>query len=154
MVHVAIQNQSCIKRLYRRKSLQELAARMCKGEGLRGDVEVSLLFCDDAFIKDLNRDYRNKNIATDVLSFEQESTPQMKGPRLLGDIVISLETIARRNKQQRRAMAEELKLLYCHGLLHLLGYDHATKKEKERMQQLQAQYLGCSPEAAWIGDPA
>ena len=154
MVHLAIQNQSTIKRLYKRATLQNLAETICQGEELQEDAELSVLFCDDPFIKELNHQYRNKNQATDVLSFEQEPTPGLEGPRVLGDIVISLETIQRRCQQQRSVMTAELKLLFCHGLLHLLGHDHASKKDKEHMQQLQAHYLGCTPEAAWIADKA
>ena len=154
MVHLIIQNQSGIKRLYNTTTLRALAETVCRGEGLQSDAEISLLLCDDPFIQTLNHKYRNKNTPTDVLSFEQGNTPGQEGPCILGDIVISLETIQCRCQEQRSAMVEELKLLFCHGLLHLLGHDHATNKTKAQMQQLQARYLGCTSEAAWIADKA
>jgi probable rRNA maturation factor len=151
-VLVGIRNESIRKRLYRRAGLLALAERICKGEGLTGTVEVSLLFCDDDFITDLNRRYRRKNSPTDVLSFEQSPSAGM-GPRVLGDIVISLETAERNCGGDRALMRDEVNLLFCHGLLHLLGHDHGTAFEKQRMTERQARYLGTSHDAAWHFGP-
>ena len=89
-----------------------------------------------------------RNEATDVLSFEQES-PKNMDKILLGDIVISLETVQRYCGGDRDAMRTELNLLFCHGLLHLLGYDHGKKADKLTMQQKQAEYLGIGLENVW-----
>lgn len=148
MVQLHLQNQSTRKRLYRRPALQQLAERVCTGESLENDVEISVLFCDDTLIQDLNRTYRRKNAPTDVLSFPQED-PGLPGAQVLGDIVISLETVERQCDSDHLAMVEEVRLLFCHGLLHLLGYDHATRETREHMAARQAEYLGVSKKAAW-----
>lgn len=152
-IHLLIRNSSQRKRFHRRDVLQWLADRVCTGEGVQDEVELSLLFCDDAFITDLNRTYRHKDAPTDVLSFGQDAeSSQTSGPRVLGDIVISLETVERHcagASDLRLAMRKEVCLLFCHGLLHLLGADHATAQAREAMNAKQAQYLGVTKEAAW-----
>lgn len=147
-VLLSVRNDSARKRLYRRDTLTQLAEKICKGEGMNGKAELSLLFCDDPFIRELNKQYRDTNKATDVLSFEQEAMPGAK-VRLLGDIVISLETVARYCRDNRQEMRQEVHLLFCHGVLHLLGYDHATKKERQTMQTRQSKYLDVDLDAAW-----
>ncbi len=110
-----------------------------------------MLLCDDAYIADLNRAYRGKRGPTDVLSFEYESIPgtDVEGP-LLGDIVISLETVERRCGGAREAMRHEVRLLFCHGVLHLLGQEHDTAAERRAMVGKQARYLDVTIEEAWI----
>lgn len=153
MVRLCISNESAEKRLYRRDVLTRLAEEICRGEQEgAAEVEVSVLFCDDEQIRALNARYRNKDVATDVLSFEQAAGP-VPGIRLLGDIVISLETVAGRNGQDRAAMRDDVRLLFCHGMLHLLGYDHGTAAERRVMNVKQAHYLGVPMEAAWRTDP-
>lgn len=149
-LRVDIQNRSAVLRLYRSEHLRALAERVCAGEGVSGEIEVSLVLCDDPHIAALNSSYRGKQGPTDVLSFPQESgtTP---GFRALGDIVISLETVGRRCDGDRAAMRRELDLLFCHGLLHLLGYDHHTASAQAAMRARQAHYLSWSEAEAWIG---
>ena len=148
-LNLELRNESRFKHLYRRDVLRELAARVCRGEGLRDRaVEVSVLLCDDAFIAELNLQYRKKAQPTDVLSFGQDAM-RFHGARVLGDIVISLETVADRCVGDRGAMRAEVKLLFCHGLLHLLGAEHGNAKERKAMTEKQARYLGIEPEAAW-----
>lgn len=151
-VTLDIRNVSDRKRLYRRAALCRLAEKVCGGEGLEGDTELSLLFCDNDFMRALNKDFRNSNRPTDVLSFEQDRN-HYPGPQVLGDIVISLETAESNCQGDRTLMREEVCMLFCHGLLHLLGYDHATTKERTVMTGKQAQYLGISDDAAWRFGP-
>ncbi|MBI4560034.1 MAG: rRNA maturation RNase YbeY [Candidatus Hydrogenedentes bacterium] len=120
--------------------LRTLARHVCGGEGLETDVEISLVLCDDAFIRSLNRRYRRRDRATDVLSFGQ-SAPDACGPAVLGDIVISLETVAQRCGGDSGKAREEVRTLFCHGLLHLLGYDHVRTRERGEMTAKQAEYL-------------
>ena len=86
-VTLRISNESTRKRLYRRDVLTRLAGNILRGEDINQDVELSILFCDDPFIQQLNKQYRKKNAPTDVLSFEQEVVPS-DGPRMLVDIVV------------------------------------------------------------------
>ena len=90
-------------------------------------VEISIALIDDAAMQELNARYRGKNIPTDVLSFSQESTIQLPGvPRLLGDIVVSLDTAARQAEHAGHPLDDEVAQLVIHGVLHLLGYDDVT----------------------------
>lgn len=90
-------------------------------------VEVSVLLTDDAAIAALNAQYRGKDGPTDVLSFSQDAEFHAPGaPRLLGDIVISLDTAARQAANQGHTLDAEVCWLAIHGTLHLLGYDDAT----------------------------
>jgi probable rRNA maturation factor len=88
--------------------------------GLRG--EVSVLLTTDEGIRGLNRRFRGKNKATDVLSFPMEDS----GHGLAGDLAISVETAARQAAEQGHRLSVELRVLMLHGLLHLAGLDHET----------------------------
>jgi probable rRNA maturation factor len=153
-VEVNVRNESGRSGMYRRDVFRRLAERACAEEGLKGDVEVSVLLCDDATIRDLNRMYRDTDRPTDVLSFGQDSAGE-DAYTVLGDIVISLETVEERcphspGSARMKALRQEVKLLFCHGLLHLLGHDHATGETRRAMAERQAQLLGVSPEDAWL----
>jgi probable rRNA maturation factor len=149
-VHLNLRNESGRKGvgLFRRDTLASLAQRVCQGENLSGEAELSLLFCTDAFIQELNRNYRHKNAPTDVLSFGQPKE-QFQGIPVLGDIVISLDTVDRYCKSDRLAMRDEIRLLFCHGLLHLLGAEHQTKAGQLTMHRKQAMYLYRDLESTW-----
>ena len=151
-VKLRIRNESTRKRLYRGDALTRLANGILGFESIETPAELSILFCDDSFMTELNKEYRNKNKTTDVLSFEQENMPGQE-PRVLGDIIISLETVESNCHGQAPAMRDEVRMVVCHGLLHLLGYDHGTQEEKIIMHQKQAEYLGVSETAAWDFGP-
>ena len=98
----------------------------------RGELALSLVV--DAEIRRLNREWREVDAPTDVLSFSmREGEGGALHPELLGDVVISVETAARQARASGRALEEELLHLAVHGLAHLLGYDHATADEEKRM---------------------
>jgi probable rRNA maturation factor len=157
-LYLTVQNRSTRKRLYRKDDLLALAARILEGEQRLNPCEVSLVFCDDAFIRELNLEYRDEDCPTDVLSFPQDfpmpSLPEGAGmpPELLGDIIISLETVDRFHQGDLRRMKDEVLLLFCHGMLHLLGDDHPNKKRRAAMQAKQASYLGWPAGVAWPED--
>lgn len=103
-------------------------------EGFDKDVEVSVTFTDNEQIKELNNQYRNKNSATDVLSFpmyDDISSAKEIEPLPLGDIVISLERAALQGYHLFHSIYHEVAFLTVHSTLHLLGYDHETSKEDE-----------------------
>ena len=84
-VQVRVRNESHHKKLVRADALQRHAGRICRAEGLREALEISVLLCDDTRIRELNRTYRATDRATDVLSFEQDC-PEGIEPRPLGDL--------------------------------------------------------------------
>ena len=99
--------------------------------------EISLLFTGDAFIQKLNKEYRGKDEPTDVLSFAQldnkEAFPSKGGRFYAGDIVISMETLAKNASYFGTSMNEELKRLLVHGILHLSGLDHENNNPDQPM---------------------
>ncbi len=147
-ISITATNASRLKQLYRRDALGRIASAAAAGEHLARDAEISVLLCDDERMQELNASWRGKNQATDVLSFPQAEV-QGVTPQPLGDIVISLETVERRCGGNRAAMRKEVCLLFCHGLLHLLGYTHDTQEQEEAMAKKQAEYLGWPLEEAW-----
>lgn len=99
-------------------------------------AELSIALVDDAAIHELNRDYRKKDKPTDVLAFameEGEPTPASGGARVLGDVIVSIETARKQARSRRRPLLDELTMLLAHGLLHLLGFDHQTDAEEREM---------------------
>ena len=107
-----------------------------------GDIEVSIVLCDDSFIHPLNREYRGKDQPTDVLSFAQrEGDFADPNDPMLGDIIVSLERAAKQAKSRKHPFSQELSLLLVHGLLHLLGYDHIEDDDAEIMEALEKELL-------------
>ena len=98
-------------------------------EALGEPRELSILLCSDAVIQALNRRYRGRDYATDVLSFPQDTMEA--GVAILGDIVISLPTATRNAEDVRRGAMMEALRLTVHGLLHLLGFDHGERGHYE-----------------------
>jgi probable rRNA maturation factor len=108
-------------------------------------VELSILLTTDEAIRGLNRAWRKKDSATDVLSFPAGEPPRgTPGRRPLGDVIISLDTARRQAREHRRTLASELELYLAHGLLHLLGHDHHRPAEARRMAELEERLLGTS----------
>jgi probable rRNA maturation factor len=114
--------------------LRRIADRMLAALRLE-HAELSVLLVDDDRMQVLNREHRQKDKPTDVLSFPQprprRSVPGM--PRLLGDVVISLPTALRQARSRKRELLPEVRFLLAHGILHLVGHDHATPAEKRLM---------------------
>jgi probable rRNA maturation factor len=101
--------------------------------------EVSVVLTDDAAIRTLNRDWRGIDKPTNVLSF-----PAAAGPgddRMLGDIVIAYETLARECHDEDRVFLQHLAHLTIHGFLHLMGYDHQTDSDADAMEGLESKIM-------------
>jgi len=109
-----------------------------------GDMELSIVLTDDAMIQQLNQEYRGIDSPTDVLSFGQQEMPG-PGPRVLGDLIISLQTAQRQADERGHALATEVRILLVHGLLHLLGYDHETPQERAEMAAAETTLLAALP---------
>ncbi|MDR1128830.1 MAG: rRNA maturation RNase YbeY [Treponema sp.] len=110
----------------------------------RDGWDLSILLCNDAYIRKLNAQYRGRDEATDVLSFSLgESCPDGEGGEryLPGDIVISLETLEENSRFFEVSFDEELRRVIIHGMLHLSGMDHETNGKSEPMLLLQEEIL-------------
>ncbi|KAL9230357.1 hypothetical protein vseg_005720 [Gypsophila vaccaria] len=104
-------------------------------------IELSLLLCNDEFIRKLNKEWRDEDHATDVLSMSQH-IPELELPVLmLGDIVISVETAARQAEERGHNLLDEIRILLVHGLLHLLGFDHELSEQAEEEMEKEEETL-------------
>ena len=107
-------------------------------------MELSLVFADDTFIQNLNRDYRTKDKPTNVLSFPQNE-PETLSPDddfiILGDVILSYETVAREAGEQDKSLRAHTAHLLTHGILHLLGHDHEDDMQANRMEGLEIRIL-------------
>jgi probable rRNA maturation factor len=130
------------------KELLERAARAVLDLSGVPDADLSIVLVDDARIQALNRDFLAHDAPTDVLSFPADEPDPETGRRYLGDVVISLVRAEEQAREHGHAAETEMQLLVVHGILHLLGHDHAEAGEKERMWAAQAgvlERLGISP---------
>jgi rRNA maturation RNase YbeY len=117
-----------------RARLRRRAAHLLRALGLDG-AELSIQLVDDGEIAELNRRYRKRRGATDVLSFSLvEGAHAEHGGALLGDVVISLETAERQAARGRRTLEQEVLRLLIHGALHLIGHDHVGAAEARAMR--------------------
>jgi len=110
------------------------------------DSELTIVLTDDSKVHELNRDYLGIDSPTDVLSFPASETDGSEidpetGARYIGDIVISLPYAARSAEKAGHPLESEVQLLVVHGVLHLLGHDHAKPGEKAKMWKAQAEIL-------------
>jgi len=113
-------------------------------EALRGRrqlrQQVNIVLFDESGARALNRQYRGKNYATNVLSWPYEPAPREK-TWLLGDLVLCPAVVAREAADQGKPLRDHYAHLTIHGVLHLLGYDHETPREAERMERLERRIL-------------
>jgi rRNA maturation RNase YbeY len=112
-----------------RRRLVKVVRRSLRIEGIDRSVEVSIVLTDDEEIRTLNKAYRGKDRATDVLAFSQvegEPVPEGEWPTPLGDVVISVKMAMRQAEERGHCFDDELELLVVHGILHLLGYEDET----------------------------
>lgn len=120
-------------------------------------VEVSIVLADDMEVAGLNRQFRRREGATNVLSFPAlpagdrslEFTDSGGPPVLLGDVVLAYETIAAEADDQGKSLGDHVTHLVIHGILHLLGYDHLDEAEAQIMEPLEIRALG----ALGVADP-
>ncbi len=137
-----------------------LAERVLDAEGVGHEVELSVVFVDEATITELNARYGGKAAATDVLSFPIDDEPPESGrhpdsggtgpgepsepdelPLLLGDVYICPSVAARNAPDHAGTYDDEMALLVVHGILHILGMDHVDNEEAEAMEQRERELL-------------
>jgi probable rRNA maturation factor len=105
------------------------------------DVNLSVVLTDNRRLHKLNLDYLGVDAPTDVLSFPASESDPETGARYIGDILISVPYATKSAKQAGNSLEAELQLLVVHGVLHLLGHDHAKPKEKAKMWKAQREIL-------------
>jgi len=115
-----------------KKDMKSVISALLHKLGLPDTTEISILFTDDKNMRIFNKSYRELDKTTDVLSFPQGFS---ENNHLLGDILISLDTAIRQSKTYQVDPEDEIDRLLVHGILHLLGYDHKKKKEREQMRE-------------------
>jgi len=116
-----------------REILEKLTDRTFRITG-RKEGDISLVFCDDDFIKNLNERYLHRHGPTDVLSFSmREGESSSPIDTVLGDIIISVDTAKRQAEKMQHSLQKEVMILFVHGLLHLLGYTHDSNDTHREM---------------------
>jgi len=105
------------------------------------DSDLSIVLTDNEHLQELNLNFLRIDAPTDVLSFPASETDPETGTRYIGDIIISVPRAQSQAEAAGHPLESEIQLLVVHGVLHLLGYDHAEPEEKSRMWQAQAEIL-------------
>nr|WP_289036732.1 rRNA maturation RNase YbeY [uncultured Allobacillus sp.] len=128
--------------------LEKLLDYAREKEEIDNDAELSVTIVDNETIQEINKQYRDKDQPTDVISFaleeHGEEEIEIRGddlPRHLGDIIISVEKANEQAKEYGHSFDRELGFLAVHGFLHLLGYDHMTTEEEKEMMERQDHLL-------------
>jgi probable rRNA maturation factor len=119
-------------------SFKKWAAAAVEGRILKGDLAIRVVDTKEAC--SLNRHYRGKDYATNVLSFPADLPPEMQVP-LLGDLVICAPVVAKEATEQGKSLAAHYAHLTIHGVLHLLGLDHEDEREAEAMELIERELL-------------
>ncbi|HAQ41481.1 MAG TPA: rRNA maturation RNase YbeY [Clostridiales bacterium] len=114
------------------KAVENAVETVLRTEGEEGNFEVSVSFVTNEEIRELNREYRNVDSETDVLSFPMDD--EFDGKIILGDIVISTQRIIEQANDFGHSLEREMIYLTVHSMLHLLGYDHMIGEEKDEMR--------------------
>lgn len=124
------------------RELVEAAARAAlRQQNAPAEADLTIVLTDDTQLHELNLEWMGIDAPTDVLSFPSEENDPETGHRYLGDILISTPRAALQAAALGHRPADEIQLLVVHGILHLLGHDHATAEEKNRMWAAQAAIL-------------
>ncbi len=105
------------------------------------NYEISFLMVNNAYIKELNSNYRSKDSATNVLSFPMIDSNSLKHENILGDVVISIDKILSESNDQKIEVYEYLAKICIHGILHLLGYDHISNNDYVAMNRLEEKII-------------
>jgi probable rRNA maturation factor len=134
--------QDSLLELLAKKDFFENAAQQAllyAGQGQ--EAELTVVLTDDAQVQELNRQFRNVDAPTDVLSFPAGEVDLDTGNLYLGDIIISIPRAQAQTLAEGHSLEDELRLLVVHGVLHLLGYDHADEEEKVAMWAAQTEII-------------
>lgn len=139
-MEVLINNQQKKIKINTRR-IKRLAREIMLFESLPDNSELSIVFCEDDFIQKLNHDYLGQNRPTDVISFPLPEGQVEAEVRLLGDIVINVDSACRQAEKMGHSLELEIVFLLVHGLLHLCGYDHDNTKRLKTMREREEQIV-------------
>jgi probable rRNA maturation factor len=140
-------NRACpqVEELIRQASRAALVggmAALCRSPA--GPIELGVTLTDAARQQQLNREFRRQDRSTNVLAFpvwEPRAGAPLGMPLLLGDVVLAFETVVREAAEQGKSIGDHLSHLVVHGVLHLLGYDHQTAADADKMEALEVSIL-------------
>jgi probable rRNA maturation factor len=135
MIHIESENS------FPQDLLERAARTALEHEAQSLDSELSIILTDDARLHELNLNYLGVDAPTDVLSFPASETDPETGARYIGDILISIPRAQTQADVAGHSLESEVQLLVVHGVLHLIGHDHAEAEEKTRMWKAQAEIL-------------
>jgi probable rRNA maturation factor len=121
--------------------LERAATAALQHESKSLDHDLSIVLTDNAHLHELNLNYLGVDSPTDVLSFPSSETDPETGARYIGDILISIPRAQTQAEAAGHSLEAEVQLLVVHGVLHLIGHDHAETEEKARMWKAQAEIL-------------
>ncbi|GLK81611.1 rRNA maturation RNase YbeY [Methylopila turkensis] len=107
----------------------------------RADAELAVTLADDARVRALNAEWREKDKPTNVLTFPAFEPDEMADAPMLGDVVLAFETVAAEARDEGKPLADHVSHLVVHGVLHLFGYDHIEDEEAEEMEALETRAL-------------
>lgn len=142
-MEIGIFNQTNEKLDKELDELKDMLSDFCKREDL-GNVIFNIIIIDNPTIHKINKEYRDKDAPTDVISFaleDDKTVIEPDGARILGDIYISIDKVHEQALEYGHSFKRELSFLAVHGLLHLLGYDHMEKSDEEVMFKKQEEVL-------------
>lgn len=150
-IHISVENQSWNSFDYKSVILPVIKETL-DSLSIDSPVEISILLSGDEKMQSLNKEHREKDKPTNVLSFPLTEPEELEkilhqpyinenSPIMLGDVALSLETIKREAVEQEKDFEHHLAHLVAHGLLHLLGYDHLVEEEADEMEGLEVKIL-------------
>jgi probable rRNA maturation factor len=124
-------------RLAKTSLLKDFLARQV-GKAGRKISALTIVFCDDAHLRSINKEFFKHNYNTDIITFDLSSSEG----ELSGEIYISIDTVKENASYYQVAVSEELRRVIFHGVLHLLGYNDKSKTDKARMREMEDEWLG------------
>ncbi len=140
MVEISIDNE---KFTFEEEEIEEFVKDIIENE-YESDkaVYISLMITTNDEIQNINREYRGKNVPTDVISFAYNETENEGHFDVLGDIIISYDRVEEQAKEYDHSIKREFFYVLVHGILHLLGYDHIEEEDKSIMREKEEEILG------------
>lgn len=139
-LRISVQNQAGRKGVPVARSFETWVRAALDGRR-RGATELAIVLLGETAARDLNRRYRGKDRATNILSFPYEALRDEKKSALLGDLVICPAVVAREARAQHKRARDHYAHLTVHGTLHLLGYDHARERDAKAMESIERKVL-------------